>query len=123
MTRLSVAVLHMFLAVASGLGALWILLFSSVNATWEQSFYGVLSDATSALRLTAVFLLILSTAHGGSAVMWFAGNQRAGWLLVGITVFLLGAYPAPVALLMAASGVVIFLDVIVEQHRQETPPE
>lgn len=89
------------------------------NLCWEWSFYGALSPLTRSITLGSAMVLLLGAWHAGSAIAWFAGSSRGGWALVVLCPLLLGAYPAPIALLILATCLLVLLDLMVEQHRRE----
>lgn len=122
MTRLSISAFHTFLGCATTTGAVLFLLQALANGTWEWAFYGELSGMTISLGISSLVLLGFGIGHAASALTWFAGSTWGGWTLLAASVVLVGAYPAPIALLVTFSAVLVALDLMVQHHRREAAP-
>jgi hypothetical protein len=122
-TRLSITLLHTFIAISTTMGAVFVFLQGLINQTWEYGFYGSTSPLTQSLLLTGILLIALGITHTISALGYFTGSVRSGWLLLIITWLLIGTYPWPLAILLGLTGLLILLDIMVVQHRATHPSE
>ena len=95
---------------------------AALNRTWELGFYEATTTITDSLWLTGVLMVFLGVLHLVASVGYFVGSVKGSWTLILLTWLLLGAYPAPIAVPLAVTGVLVLLDVMVIQHRASQQP-
>lgn len=117
MIRLAVALLHLVLGLISLVGGVFFALQGVANAAWEQSFYTDVSMATATVLFSGVMVVGFGALHALSAVLWFIGMPIGGWALVFASMYLAFTLPLAAGLAIGLTGLLVFLDMLVQRHR------
>lgn len=120
--RLLITALHLSLAVGTVMSASWLAAQAVANRVWEQTWYGVTSDATWALGTVAALGLAFGIVHALATLGWLVGSRRSGLVLLGLSALLALAGTPFVAVVLVLASLWIVLDLMVLAHRAGSPP-
>ena len=109
MTRVLVSISHIVVAMAMASTALWMGLQSRVNALWETTFYGSMSEVTTSLLLGSVLIGGISIIWVTVALAYMVGKRWAAYgMLLFNSLFML--FPSPFYWAPLLFGIVVVTD-------------